>query len=288
MSRQLQTLLVLGRVSCLPTIWSNCVAGWWLGGGGNFGRLTLLLIGITALYTGGAILNDAFDADFDRQHRPNRPIPGGVMTRKAVWVWSFGFLTAGALALAFISKTTGILALILLVCIIVYNAGHKAFNASPWLMGLCRFWVYVIAGSTGAGGLNGGPIWCGLALLFYVAGLEFLAQRGNVRGRVPWWTLLLLAVPVVLAMFMNSDRARNAAALISLVLVLWVARSLRPVLFDTELNVSRVVAGLVAGIVLVDWLAVAPLPGIPPMLSGTVFIPLFLGVLLLQRYAPSR
>ena len=49
-------------------------------------------------------------------------------------------------------------------------------------MGVCRFWVYVIAGSTGAAGVNGGPIWCGVALAFYVAGMGYLAQRESFRG----------------------------------------------------------------------------------------------------------
>ena len=71
--RQLRTLLVLGRVSNLPTVWSNCLAGWWLGGGGNFGKLPLLLFGASALYTGGMFLNDAFDAESDRQRRPSGP-----------------------------------------------------------------------------------------------------------------------------------------------------------------------------------------------------------------------
>ena len=31
---KLRTLLVLGRVSNLPTVWSNCFAGWLLAGGG--------------------------------------------------------------------------------------------------------------------------------------------------------------------------------------------------------------------------------------------------------------
>jgi len=50
---RLHTLLILGRVSNLPTVWSNCLAGWWLSGGGNFWKLALLLAGASALYTGG-------------------------------------------------------------------------------------------------------------------------------------------------------------------------------------------------------------------------------------------
>ena len=35
----LRTLLVLGRASNLPTVWSNCLAGWLLGEGGHVVKL---------------------------------------------------------------------------------------------------------------------------------------------------------------------------------------------------------------------------------------------------------
>jgi 4-hydroxybenzoate polyprenyltransferase len=283
--RQLRTLLVLGRVSNLPTIWSNCLAGWWLGGGGNFGRLPLLLLGVSALYTGGMFLNDAFDAAFDRQRRAARPIPSGALSARAVWRWSFTLLGLGALSLALLGKTTGVLALALLACIILYDWTHKAITASPWLLGLCRFWVYLIAGSTGVWGANGGPIWCGAALAIYVAGLSSLARSGSFREPVPFWPLLLLAAPVFLAMLMNAGETRASAMLLSLVLVLWVARCSRTIFQPGEVNVGRIVSGLLAGIVLVDWLAVAPL--IPRPLSAGVFLPLFGATLLLQRFVPE-
>jgi hypothetical protein len=283
--RQLRPLLVLGRVSNLPTVWSNCLAGWWLGGGGNYGKLPLLLFGASALYTGGMFLNDAFDAVFDRQHRPSRPIPSGAISPAAAWRWSFALLSLGALALAVLGKTTGVLTLALLACIIIYNATHKAITASPWLLGLCRFWVYVIAGSTGVGGVNGGPIWCGVALAIYVAGVSSVARRQSFRGPVPYWPLLMLAAPVFLAMLMNTGGARKDAMLLSLVLVLWAARCARTILQAGEANIGRIVSGLMAGIVLVDWLAVAPL--ISHTVSGGVFLALFGATLLLQRFVPE-
>ena len=207
--RQLRALLALGRVSHLPTVWSNCLAGWWLGGHGNVAKLPLLFLGVSALYTGGIFLNDAFDADFDRQRRAERPIPSGAISLPAVWRWGLAWLGLGALCLTALSKTTGVLTVVLLLCIIIYDATHKVVTASPWLMGLCRFWVYVIAGSTGAWGVNGGPIWCGVALALYVAGLGYLAQHESSRGRVPYWPLALMAAPVIFAMLMNSGEFRD-------------------------------------------------------------------------------
>jgi len=96
---QLRTLLVLGRVSNLPTVWSNCLAGWWLGGGGNYWKLPFLLLGVSLLYTGGMFLNDAFDEDFDRQRRTERPIPSGKISTGRVWQLGFGQLALGILFL---------------------------------------------------------------------------------------------------------------------------------------------------------------------------------------------
>jgi 4-hydroxybenzoate polyprenyltransferase len=285
--RQLRTLLVLGRVPNLPTVWSNCLAGWWLGGGGNLGKLPLLIFGISALHTGGMFLNDAFDAEFDRQHRSSRPIPSGEISRDKVWVWSFSLLAIGALVVAVLGKTTGVLTLALLACIIIYNATHKAIAASPWLMGLCRFWVYLIAGSTGVWGVNGWPIWCGAALALYVAALSSVARRESFRGPVQYWPLLLLAAPVFLAMLMNAGGTREPAMLVSLVLVLWVAHCMKTAFIGGESNVTRIVSGLLAGIVFVDWLAIAPLPQIPHLLSFAVFVPLFGATLWLQRFVPT-
>jgi hypothetical protein len=283
-SRHLRTLVILGRVSNLPTVWSNCLAGWWLGGGEKFANLPWLFFGVTALYLGGMFLNDAFDVDFDRQHRPERPIPSGAISAPVVWGWGLAWLVLGAASLITIGKTTGVLALVLLLCIVLYDASHKAVTASPWLMGMCRSWIYVIAGSTANWGVNGWPIWCGVALGIYVAGLSLIAQRENSRGPIPYWPLGLLAVPVALAMLMDTAENRVPAIWLSVILVLWVARCTRTIFQGGGVNVGRIVSGLLAGIVLVDWLAVVP--GCPFGLN-MAFLILFGATLGLQHFVPA-
>jgi 4-hydroxybenzoate polyprenyltransferase len=246
--------------------------------------LPLLFLGVSALYTGGIFLNDAFDADFDRQRRTERPIPSGAISLPTVWRWGLGWLGLGALCLTAISKTTGLLTLMLLLCIVIYDATHKVVTASPWLMGVCRFWVYVIAGSAGAAGVNGEPIWCGVALALYVAGLGCLAQHESSRGRVPYWPLALLVAPAMLALLLNSTAYRVPAMWLSLVLVLWTARCVRTIFQAVTISVTHIVSGLLAGIVLVDWLAVASL--CPQWLSA-MFLVLFGATLLLQRFMPA-
>jgi hypothetical protein len=279
-----RTLLVLGRVSNLPTVWSDCLAGWWLSGGGNFWKLPFLLLGISALYTSGMFLNDAFDADFDQQRRAARPIPSGKISAETVWRFGWAWLGLGILCLLFLGKIAGVSTFLLALCILVYNAVHKFIIASPWLMGLCRFWVYVIAGTSGADGLNGWPIWCGVALAFYVVGLSYVARRESFRGPVPHWPLIFLAAPILLAQLMNAGAALKPALLVSIILGLWLARCVRTVFQSGEINVGRIVSGLLAGIVLVDWLAVAPQC---PRWLDAMFLILFGATLLLQRFIPA-
>jgi hypothetical protein len=282
--RPWRALLALSRVAHLPTVWSNCLAGWWLGGGGNLARLPLLFLGVSALYTGGMFLNDAFDVEYDRQRRAGRPIPSGAISLSAVWRWGLAWLGLGALCLTAVSKTTGALTLVLLLCIVIYDATHRVVTASPWLMGLCRFWVYVIAGSAGETGITGGPVWCGVALAVYVAGQGYLAQHEGSRGRVPRWPLAMLAAPIYFAMLYNSAEYRMPAVWLSLVLGLWTALWVRTIFQAGEANVAHIVSGLLSGIVFVDWLAVAPL--CPHWLS---FVFLFLAgaTLALQRFVPA-
>ena len=284
-ARQFRTLLVLGRVSNLPTVWTNCLAGWWLSGGGNYWKLPPLLLGVSALYTGGMFLNDAFDADFDRQRRATRPIPSGQVSLDTVWTFGWAWLAAGILLLIFCGKIAGAIGIVLAICILIYDAAHKAVTASPWLMGLCRFWVDVIAGTTGLNGLNGWPIWCGFALAFYIVGLSYVARRESFRGPVPFWPLLLLAAPVSLALVMNGGDFRRSAVWISVVLALWVVRCVRVIFTGGEINVGWVVTNLLAGIVFVDWLAVAP--QISHATSAVVFLALFGLTKLLQKFVPA-
>ncbi len=279
----LRTLLVLGRTSNLPTVWSNCLAAWWLGGGGDFKKLFLLLAGATLLYLGGMFLNDAFDADFDAQYKRERPIPSGAVSRKAVWENGFGLLAAGLGCLFFLGLTTSILAVALAVCILIYDAVHKLITVSPVLMAGCRFFLYLVAASTGADGVTGWAVWCGLALAAYIVGLSYLARQESRPGVLRYWPCLFLAAPIGLALIMNADRYLQNALWVSAVVALWTIRNLRYTFGGAERNIGRTVSGLLAGIVWVDLLAAVNVPReIAP-----IFVALFLLALLFQRFVPA-
>ena len=240
-------------------------------------------MGVTFLYVGGMFLNDAFDVEFDRQHRTGRPIPSGAIPSREVWRWGFTLLAAGIGLLFCCGTIAGMLGVLLALSILVYDAIHKAITFSPVLMGICRCFVYLIAASTAALGITGWAIWCGLATGVYVVGLSFIARRESVRGPVPRWPTALLAAPVTLAVLMNVGDFRKPALLLSLVLGMWVLRCLRRTFWTNAPNVPLTVSGLLAGIVFVDWLAVAD----APHRMGLAFMALFAGALVFQRFAPA-
>ena len=55
-------------------------------------RLPLLMVSLSLFYVGGMYLNDAFDAQFDAQHRLERPIPSGAIRVETVWGLGFAWL----------------------------------------------------------------------------------------------------------------------------------------------------------------------------------------------------
>ncbi len=281
-----RTILALTRPARLPTVWSNCLAGWWLGGDRDWEGLPLLLAAASFLFFGGAFLNDAFDADFDREHRPYRPIPAGAVAAQTVWRWGLAWLSLGALLLLWLSKLTGALGLVLVLLIVLYTAAHRQTSLAPMLKGLCRCVLYLLGASISARGITGWPIWCGLALAIYVSGVGRLALWEEQPKEARYWPLLLLVVPIALALLMDItvDLYREHALLVSAVLVLWVIRSLRYTFFSPEPNLRQTLPGLLAGIVFVDWLAVAD----APRQVSFIFLGFFAATVLLQKLVPEK
>lgn len=279
---KLRTLLVLGRVSNVPTVWSNCLAGWLLGHGGDWARFALLCAGATLLYVGGMYLNDAFDADFDSQHRRERPIPTGAISEKAVWRIGFGLLLGGLALLAPLGFSTCIFSLFLCGSILLYDAIHKLIAFSPVLMALCRFFLYLVAASASVKGVTGLAAWCAVALSLYIMGLSYVARKESTGVVIQTWPQLLLIAPILLAIVVNDGSSREAMMVTSAILALWCVRSLRSI-WTLPLHIPRAVSGLLAGIVWVDWLAVAD----APREMGAAFVILFLLAVGFQRFVPA-
>ena len=115
-------------------------------------NLPLLFVGVTLLYIGGMYLNDAFDVNFDRQHRKERPIPSRRHLAGTVWKLALLWILLGLTCLCFgLATRPDCWASCWLSCILVYDARSQVITFSPLLMGACRFLFISLAASD----------WCG-------------------------------------------------------------------------------------------------------------------------------
>jgi 4-hydroxybenzoate polyprenyltransferase len=218
----MRVLLVLGRVSNLPTVWSNCLAAWLLAGGGIWQRFGLVCLGATLLYTGGMFLNDAVDAGFDRRYRPERPIPSGQISPRIVWVLAMVWLAGGWAVFFALGKLPTQFASALLLAIVVYDLVHKHTALSPVLMAACRFLLYLLAASSVGASATRDVLWHATALAAYIIGLSYLARGESTGKRVAPWTVILLFVPIIVAFADPVAGATSSTTLAAVVLAAWI------------------------------------------------------------------
>lgn len=254
------TALRLGRVSNLPTVWSNALAGLVLAGATpTTPAVPPLLLGLSLLYVAGMYCNDWCDRAIDARERPGRPIPSGAADPRTVLGLGAAML-AGALALvAWAGQLAGtgsrgvLVGALLAGAILLYDFRHKGNPLAPLLMGLCRALVYLTAGYTAVA--EPGPLLLPAALLAaYVAGLTYAARRES-RNRVDaLWPLALLAAPPVWALARLLEAPQLAGAVLLAGLLVWIGYAIallrRPA-------VPQAVAVLIAGIALLDALFIA-------------------------------
>ena len=288
-----KALLLLGRVSNLPTVWSNCLAAWLLAGGelvesADLQRFAWLISGATLLFLSGMFLNDAFDVPFDRVHRPGRPIPSGAISGKSVWVLGLAQLLLGLACLVWMNTLAALCAVGLVGSILVYDWLHKRTAWSPLLMGLCRLLLYLLAGATATESLSLSVILSAIALWAYIVGLSNIARHEATGGRVNSWPCWLLGLPVALAIGLpywhqDAEVAWRGLVVATALYALWTVRSLLFTFKSMMPQHGRTVSGLLAGIVLFDFLLAAN----QDIQMGIVFFSLFGLALLFQRYIPA-
>jgi hypothetical protein len=280
--------LRLGRVSNLPTVWTNVLAGVVLSGAAVTARpAMLLLLSLSLFYVGGMFLNDAFDREFDRHNRPDRPIPAGDVTAATVFAYGFALLALGfALLLAVGYATpagTGwrapIAGALLATAIVLYDAWHKDNPVGPFLMGLCRLLVYVVAGLAVAGMLPERLILAAIVSLCYLIGLTYVAKQESLRRVENLWPLVFLAAPFA---YGAPFAAEGGAALVLYLLLLGTVLAALALLFRSGApDVPHAIMLLIAGISLLDGLFMA---GQGNALLAAAAVAAFLLTLAFQRF----
>ncbi len=227
-------ILTLARVPNLPTVWSNVLMAFVVAGASGVGWRSMLtfqdglplmiwlaLLGGTLLYAGGCTLNDAFDARWDRAHKPDRLIPSGALSERSVWLLGGIEMLAGLLLLLVIQFGGLVLRsagwesiawpVLLAGVILFYDFKHKE---SPWsvvVMGACRVLLVISVANAvkPMGGLQPGVLIASGTLWAYIISLSLLARResrpggGFLRALRSKWSVgrwvgeMLAAIPVL-------------------------------------------------------------------------------------------
>lgn len=253
-----RTALRLGRVSNLPTVITNVLAGCML----SSTKLSLsvyggLCVAMTLAYVGGMYLNDAFDRDFDARVRPERPIPRGEVSARQVFVFGFGMLAlavlcvllittrgAGGTSLAAVSSMTALAG-----TIVFYDLYHKQNPLSPVVMGLCRVLVYLTAGLCVATWPPAAPLaWGAVALLGYLIGLSYAAKQENFGEVRNMWPLVFLALPCVSLIWVRDP----VSGVLLAVFAAWTLYALSFLVRKRGRNIPRAIGYFIAGISLLD------------------------------------
>ena len=266
----LATRLELGRVSNLPTVWSDAVAAAVLSGAplaAGAGAVLALLAALSLFYVAGMYLNDAWDADIDAVERPARPIPSGRATRAGVVADAALMFAAGAALLAAArlsapgaagtASVGWIVAGALLVGAIVrYDRAHKGVAHAPLVMGACRLLVFVVAAFTLVGELPLATLGGGALVCAWVVGLTLVAKRERGGPVTGLWPLALLAAPLG-AGLVALARGETLVALPLAALLVAAALAARWFRRGAGGDVPRAVGLMIAGVSLVDAVLIA-------------------------------
>jgi heme O synthase-like polyprenyltransferase len=196
------------RLSNTPTLISNVMVGFGLGISAyrvqwsdativpNFSPLVPLLIITFALlcaYFSGLVLNDAKDFTHDKKHRPNRPLPKGIISKKEAWIVGISLLASAVLISTFAEIRSAYLMLLLSVCILNYTYFHRFLIPALLFMGICRGLVYLVACS--AFDVEMQPqvlLVFGLGIAWYTVVLTFIARNEEKNNTSKSWLVFLL------------------------------------------------------------------------------------------------
>jgi len=248
------TILKLGRVSNLPTVWTNAMAGAVLAGQPTLYVIFMAGITLSAFYIGGMWLNDAFDAEIDAHDKADRPIPMGEVSKTTVFAIGFALMGLGILLAFSMGQMAGLAGIALTITVILYDWLHKRTMFSPVIMGATRFFCYVLPAA--AIGAVSGPVVLGaFGLLAYIVGLTYAAKQEAYDRLDRAWPLAVLALPLLYAL--SQAYTNSLAILIWLALLAVVLIALRLLFRRNRGDVPKAVVTMIAGVSLFDAVLIA-------------------------------
>jgi hypothetical protein len=271
--------LALARISNSPTVVSNALAGAALAGALTpNSQVIAVAVAMVLFYTAGMVLNDLCDYAIDRHQRPERPLPSGVVSRTEAAIAVVALFGIGSALLWSAGSAAFRGGLVLIAVIVIYDLWHKTNPLSPLLMASARALVYITAGLAVAGTVsNPLLLWAGL-LFAYVVGLTAIAKAEAGSGLAGYWPAALLALPAIAFI---ATVPHPAGVLLLALFVAWTAYAASFVYRAERRSIGRAVGYLIAGIALLDALAMAVVGSI---IGVAIALAAWGTTLVLQRY----
>ena len=154
---------------------------------GDAWLLGLLLLASCLLYASGVVLNDLFDFAVDTRQRPERPLPSGRVSLRAARRLGWALLLSGMVPAWLCAVAVGhvrpaMVAGLLAVCILLYDAYLKRTPLGPLLMGGCRMLNVWLGMSVAAGPWQAEHCLVAGGIGTYVAGVTWFARTEAARS----------------------------------------------------------------------------------------------------------
>ena len=210
------------RPANLVTAAADILAGFAAAGLPGFRSLGLLIGSSVALYAGGVVLNDVFDAKLDAIERPERPIPSGAIPLRNAALFGFLCLAIGAALAALVSLPSFILAALIAALAVSYDWLFKPHAIlGPIAMAGCRG-LNLLLGISSAPLLLSGRWHLALISFVYIAAITILS-RGEVHGgskAISWLALQMNGLVILGLLLLGFTPAFGILAALPFVLLL--------------------------------------------------------------------
>ncbi|MDG2359829.1 MAG: UbiA family prenyltransferase [Planctomycetaceae bacterium] len=253
----------------------------------------LLLAASVCIYWTGMILNDYFDRDVDSQERPGRPIPSGRIPAGSALKLGVMLNVAGLGLAACAGQLSLQIAVLLTLCVWLYDGVLKKTPVAPLLMGSCRLFNVLLGASASP---TGAMWWCpqmhvAIGLGIYVCGLTWFARQEAKTSARPQLISASFVINAGLATLFgfvhtapdNSQR-ETAIFVLAVISVTIVRRLLRAISQPEPARVQTAIKMMLLSLIMLDATLILFATGTPALAIAVAL--LMVPAFLLARWIP--
>jgi 4-hydroxybenzoate polyprenyltransferase len=285
----------LMRLPALPTALADVGLGAFAAGAlpGHWFSWLLAALASACLYTAGMVFNDFFDVEQDRRERPSRPLPSGRVSVSEAALLGSCLMLAGLLAALLTwpvlarspevarPSTPALLAVLLVVAVLLYDARLKRTRVGPLGMGACRFLNVLLGFSAWGAEVNALALHLALVVGLWVVGVTWFARteaRTSKQSALAGAAALMLA-SLVLALPLPEYRhpgQQSSALFVYLLVGLGLAVGMpacKAIANPTPARVQAAVRRALLGIIVLDSALASALAGNVALVLLVLLVP---------------